>query len=110
MIRFYKGQLVERNDLDIHVASEHILAGEDLWDTGKAYFRKYVSDDAVIRLLPVADKKEHQICYAYQDSEANRELRMLKELSGHQEALQFQDIYPEIKEVIVCGMSYMAWI
>jgi hypothetical protein len=109
MIRFYKGQLVERNDLDIHVASEHILAGEDLWDTGKAYFRKYVSDDAVIRLLPVADKKEHQICYAYQDSEANRELRMLKELSGHQEALQFQDIYPEIKEVIVCGCNELAF-
>lgn len=49
------------------------------------------------------------ICYAYQDGEANRELRMLKELLDSREALQFHDIFPEVQNVVVCGCNELAY-
>ena len=110
MIRFYNRKITLQNDIDAIMASERILAGENIWDDGKAYFRKYVSDNASdIRLLPVVNEKKEVLCHAYQDIESNRELRMLKELRSNREALQFRDIFPAIKEVLICGCNELAY-
>ena len=66
-------------------------------------------DPAVIQLLPVVNGRHETICYAYQDREANRELRMLRELDGNEKGICFQDIFPEIQNVIVCGCNELAY-
>lgn len=110
MIRFYNRHPVLQNEINFTIASEQILAGENIWREGKAYFRQNLSDDAAdIHLLPVVNEKQEVICHAYQDNEANRELRMLKELMENSEALQFQDIFPEIWDVLVCGCNELAY-
>lgn len=48
------------------------------------------------------------VAYAYQDNEANRELRMLRELQSTEGALQFQDIFPEYEEVDIYGCNELA--
>lgn len=109
MIRFFSGQYDFRNEMDTDISDEHILLG-DIWDKGKAYFRRNITVDAAeVSLLPVVNENREAVCYAYQDSEANRELRMLKELKKSGEALQFQDVFPEIRHVVVCGCNELAY-
>ena len=43
-----------------------------------------------------------------QDDEANRELRMLRELRENKSALQFTDIFPQYEEVLICGCNELA--
>lgn len=57
----------------------------------------------------MVNEEQQVICYVYQDGEANRELRMLKELGDNREALQFHDIFPEIRDVVVCGCNELAY-
>lgn len=110
MIRFYDNQIRETEDIDVVMATEHITFGKDIWIDGKEYFKQNLCfDPAVIRLLPVENEKHEIICYAYQDREANRELRMLKELDRNQNVIQFQDVFPEIRNVIVCGCNELAY-
>lgn len=111
MIRFYDNEL--KKPEDVVMAVEHIMFGKDIWTDGKEYFKQNICfDPAVIQLLPVENEKHKIICYAYQDREANRELRMLKELDRkldrNEEALQFRDVFPGIHNVIVCGCNELA--
>ena len=48
--------------------------------------------------------------YAYnlQDNEANRELRMLRELRENKSALQFTDVFPQYSEVLLWGCNELA--
>ena len=66
-------------------------------------------NDAIdVRLLPIERENHGVICYAYQDNEANRELRMLKELRRNRDALQFTDVFSEYKEVVLYGCNELA--
>ena len=60
-------------------------------------------------MIPVVDKERNLLCFAYQDEEANRELRMLDELSNHKNVLGFEDVYPEYESVMVHGCNELAY-
>ncbi len=108
MIRFYENMPTDSAHMDITILSKSIMLGENVWDEGKELFRKNICcDTASVSMIPI--ENEEIVCYAYQDVEANRELRMLKELEAHKEALQFEDIFPKIKEVVVCGCNELAY-
>lgn len=62
----------------------------------------------MIDLIPVRDADGEVIAYGYQDNEANRELRMLKELRKCKDVLQFTDIFPEYKEIVIYGCNELA--
>lgn len=114
MIRFYDNQIKETEDVDVITAAGHITFSKNIWNDGKEYFKQNLCfDPAVIHLLPVENEKHEIICYAYQDREANRELRMLKELERkfdtNEEVLQFRDVFPDIHNVIVCGCNELAY-
>ena len=104
MIRFCSKKLIESNDMDITIISEDMSVERNLWDDVRKIFRQHVSyDEANVIMIPIMNMNSEVVCYAYQDSEANRELRMLKELEKNMDILQFKDVFPEIREVIVCG-------
>ncbi len=110
MIRFYENKPTDSSHMDITILPKSIMLNENVWDEGKELFRKNICCDAAsVSMIPIENKEEEIVCYAYQDVEANRELRMLKELKAHKEALQFEDIFPEIKEVVVCGCNELAY-
>ena len=46
--------------------------------------------------------------YDRQDEEANRELRMLRELRENKSALQFTDVFPEYRKVLIVGCNELA--
>ncbi len=111
MIRFLGKHIIELSDMDIAIASESILLGGEFFrEENRKHFKQYVSDDATsLHMIPVTDERQEIICYAYQDREANRELRMLKELEKTEDALRFQDVYPKIQEVVIYGCNELAY-
>ncbi len=110
MIRFYENKPTDNSYMDITILPKSIMLGENVWDEGKELFRKNICCDvASVSMIPIENEDEEIVCYAYQDVEANRELRMLRELEAHKEALQFEDIFPKIKEVVICGCNELAY-
>lgn len=110
MIRFYESKPTNSSYMDITILSENIVLGEKVWNKGRELFRKNLSGDITsVKMVPIESENGEIICYAYQDTEANRELRMLKELEAHEEVIQFKEIFPQVKEVIVCGCNELAY-
>lgn len=110
MIRFYEGNIGKNFPINNTVFSDSITFGENIWKDGREYFKRKCQYGVMnVQMLPVEDGDHETIAYAYQDDEANRELRMLRELEMHKDALQWKDIFPEIKEVVVCGCNELAF-
>lgn len=110
MIRFYEKRNYEKKQKIFNILSKSVRLTDDIWIYGKELFKQNLSHDtAAIQMLPIVNEVHEIICYAYQDSEANRELRMLKELETHKNALQFQDIFPDVKEVVLHGCNELAY-
>lgn len=110
MIRFYKGKFDLSSSIDILLSSDCIRTGENMWSVGKAYFQREICCDTTsVHLVPVENESRDILCYAYQDNEANRELRMLRELILCDNALHFNDVFPGIREVLICGCNELAY-
>lgn len=60
--------------------------------------------------MPVVNKDNRLICFAYEDFDANREIRMLRELSENTNALQFGDIYPKYEGVRIYEFNELAYL
>lgn len=111
MLRFCGKHLVEVSDnLNVVVEKRHFMLDERIWQEQNAYFKNngYYGNETV-RMIPIVDMRGEIICYGWQDVEANRELRMLKELEENSKYLQFKDVYPDIRKVIVCGCNELAY-
>ena len=80
---------------------------KDIWKNARTYIKKH--DGITGGLLPVLDKEYHLICFAYEDRDANREIRMLRELSDLSGAVQFSDIYSQYKCVKIYEFNELAY-
>lgn len=100
-----------RKASNIHCAilKEYVTIDNDIWLNARNFFSHYVFEFQEHVLLPILDLKGHLVCFAYEDAEANREIRMLKELLEMPGALQFSDIYPEYKRVKIYGFNELAY-
>lgn len=96
-------------DLEDSINREYLILDENIWENGRKYFSKGRKEFGGLDLLPVLDKEDHLLCFAWQDDEANRELRMLDELMECRGALGFQDLYPEYDCVVVNGCNELAY-
>lgn len=82
---------------------------QNIWRDAREFFARNKGGCNEHRLLPVLDKEEHLLCFAYEDNDANREIRMLRELSEDSFALQFTDVYPEYDVVKIYGLNELAY-
>lgn len=88
---------------------ECMILGLTTWEEGRKCFERCPVQFGGITMIPVIDKERNLLCFAYQDDEANRELRMLDELMEYKSALGFLDVYSEYNHVIVHGCNELAY-
>lgn len=108
MIRFCKEAGLSQRDYALAAAREPLRFCASIWEEGRErcrYFPRGSEDRAV---TPVLNERGETVCFSYQDNEANRELRMLRELRQRKDALQFPDVFPEYCEVLLCGCNELA--
>lgn len=95
--------------IDSAILKEYVILDRNIWNNAREIFKRRSRDIRKATLLPVLDQDYHLICFAYQDEDANRELRMLRELKEAQGVLQFSDLLPEYKCVKIYGFNELAY-
>ena len=111
MLRFCRKGLFEQSEgITVIMAEQQLVFNDQIWQEGRTYFRQNLCHDTTtMPVIPVLSASGGTVCYGWQDHEANRELRMLKELEKSQGARQFNDLFPDITEVIICGCNELAY-
>ena len=103
MIRFFDSmKSVEEYD---NSSEKCLIMDETIWQRG----REYSVGQEERKVFPVLDCNNQIICFAWQDEEANREIRMLRELQKHGDAITFHDLYPDCVRVTIHGCNELAW-
>lgn len=64
---------------------DYLIMGSDIWQQGREWFKYHRNAERI----PVKDENDVIICYAFQDMDANRELRMLEELCDERSGSTF---------------------
>ena len=101
--------LLKNQDIHDAVSRTHVTIGETMWQEARTYFFYYEKTFGEIPLLPVVDSSGNLLCFAYEDEYANRQVRMLRELTENEELLQFYDIYPKYDCVTIHECNELAW-
>lgn len=96
-------------ELDEAVNQDCIILRDNSWEEAKKCFERFPQQFGIQPALPVIDEDRNLICYAYQDEEADQELRMLDELAEHKSALGFGDLYPQYDHVTVHGCNELSF-
>lgn len=111
MLRFFKNRDLNRDEgITFVMAEQSLTFGEEMWKAGRDYFKRNLSSELTkLPIIPILDDCGETVCYGWQDNEANREFRMLKELEKNQGTKQFGDIYPDIREIVACGCNELAY-
>ena len=73
------------NNLEDSIMREYVVLDENLFRNCKKYFDIFYGK---MNELPILNRQHQLVCFAWNDNEANRELRMLDELSECNEALE----------------------
>lgn len=105
MIRFIENDEKLKSDFNKNIMKNYLVLDETIWEKGRAYFAK----DRAADPIPVVNKETQLICFAWQDKEARREVRMLWELEACDDAISFRDIHPDCQSVIIHGCNELAW-
>lgn len=107
MIRFYCTDLKDDDMVKYYKTS--LIMDSGIWQNYRTLIKRTkILSDYLIDFIPIRNGAGELIAYGYQDDEANRELRMIKELRNSRNALQLTDIYPEYKKVIILGCNELA--
>ena len=91
------------------VLEDYVILDDDIWDNARRFFAYYEYSLREHVLLPVLSQTGRLISFAFDDGEANREIRMLKELEEQPRALQFKDVFPQYTCVKICGFHELAY-
>lgn len=110
----YRGRISYYSLINCDTAADALLEdyvelNQNIWKNARTFFQSYKSSYGEYVLLPVLDKKRQLVCFAYEDHEANREIRMLRELNELKGGLQFVDVYPQYSCVKIYGFNELAW-
>lgn len=105
----YRG-LLENENIQDAIISTKVVLGDGIWEEARKYFAMHrAKTGAGYEMLPIIDEDQNLISFAYEDSDADRELRMLRELQEKEGALQFTDIYPDYQCVEIQEFNELAY-
>lgn len=95
--------------LDSAVIRDVIVLDESIWLEARKLFMAHKSHINKHPLLPVVDREGNLVSFAYEDDDANRELRQLRELQRNPSRKQFADMYPDCDCVVIYGLNELAY-
>ncbi len=95
-------------DLRTAIVTDYLVMDAGIWEAARKYIREN-EDYGISGLIPVVNTDKQLINFAYDDTDADRELRMLRELQEILNAHQFADIFPECEGVIIHGFNELAF-
>lgn len=104
MITYYS--LLYSISINGAILRHYVTMDENIWENAKLIFSADSKDE--YKLIPVMNKKGQLISFIYEDNDANRELRMLRELTEKEDAIQFSDLYSEYRCVRIYGFNELA--
>ena len=107
IITYYS--LLDAVSINAAIVRDYVILDKDIWLTAREIFRKRGRGIRNMLPLPVLDKDYQLVCFAYQDEEANREIRMLRELEKTQGVVQFADVFSEYTCVKIYGFNELAY-
>ncbi len=110
----YKGKisyysLINTNDVFESIQEDYVILDSKIWQAARRYFANYQNALNEHVLLPVVNKSGELLCFAYEDYDANREIRMLSELIENTKAMQFTDIYSQYECVKIFDFNELAY-
>lgn len=101
--------LLSNDDIYGSIQKEYIVLDENVWENGRKIFARQRTAFGGPVQIPVLNKAGQLVYFAWQDEEANRELRMLGELETCKGALNFLDLNPEYEGVAIYGFHELAY-
>lgn len=106
----YKGKityqkLISCTNIYDAITLEYLVLNENIWNAARDYCRY----GKTYPLLPVLNEYGQMVCFAYDEPGANREIRMLRELTENPNAYRFCDIFPQYKCVVIYGFNELAF-
>lgn len=109
----YRGRITYYSLINCDKAAEAVSydcveLNEMIWENARKFFSGYVCRLHEYVMLPVVDREGNLVSFAYEDGEANREIRMIRELEERHGALSFADIYPQYACVKISGCNELA--
>ncbi|MCI8634306.1 MAG: hypothetical protein HFJ05_01720 [Eubacterium sp.] len=92
------------------IRREYVVFDRNIWKEARKYFKDSFRNLSSMPLLPVVDKNGQLMCFAWDDEEANQEIRMLDELMEREDSvLGFRDVFPEYDGVTVYGFNELVY-
>lgn len=101
--------LLGSDDIYESIQEESVVLDEKVWEKGRRYFSSHTTVFGEAVQLPVLNKKGELVCFAWQDEEADRELRMLRELEECEGALTFCDLNQGYSGATIHGFNEIAY-
>lgn len=90
------------------IRKEYLVWNKNIWENAREYCKRHPGSGTEY-LIPVLDENNQLFCFAYEDLDANREVRMLRELTELPDLLQFTDIYTDYKCVKIHEFNELAY-
>lgn len=101
--------LLHALSIDSAIMRDYVSLDFDIWQDAREIFKRKSHDIWKTTLLPVFSKDCELLCFAYQDEDANREIRMIYELQKMQKGVQFADVFSRYKCVVIHGFNELAY-
>ncbi len=101
--------LISCEDVYDALIEDFVLLNDDIWQKARNYFANYKYNLHEYVFLPVLNNEKQLICFAYEDRDANAEIRMLRELIEIPNALRFADVYPQYKWVKIYDFNELSY-
>lgn len=100
-----KERITLKENRNVWIVRDYVTLDEHVLENGRNYFISCPDG-----LLPVLNEERQVVCFAWNDKEADRELRMLDELAGGgKNQWTFKDVYPQAACVTVNGFHELAY-
>lgn len=102
--------LLKNESTELAIDRNYAVVGNDIWERAAEYFENYDIGIREIPILPICSAQGDLLCFAYEDDEAKRQVRQVRELSELENtAVHFTDIYPEITNIIIKGCNELSF-
>lgn len=103
MIRIFESSISCTENVEL--ADKYLTLDDTFWKRAKEYFTSHKEAETI----PVLSREGRNLGYAWQDREADREIRMLRELREQKHMIGFLDLYSNCKGVLIHDCNELAW-